>query len=122
MRKIVLVGAGILALVGVASIAGCSSERRYDDYAYNQPQVVQQAPMLPPAPVYVQNQGSFLDRHGDAILAGGAGYLAGKAMSRPSYRPTVINRTYVSPSRPTWSSGFSSRRSSSFGGFRSRRR
>jgi len=120
MRKIVLVGCGILALAGVASISACADNQQpYNDVAYQQ-----QAPV---APAYAQQQGGFLDRHGDAILAVGVGYLAGKAASRPSYgyRPTtVINRTYVTPSRsyysrPSYSSSF---RSSSFGSFRSRRR
>ena len=127
MNKIIIVGAAILA-VGAASVAGCLSQRE-PYYTYNQPQqVIQQQPQVvaAPAPVYVQQPQGAFGGHGDAILAGAAGYLAGKHLSgnsyRPSYRPTtIINRTYVAPSRSTWSSR-PSYRSSSFGSFRSRRR
>lgn len=125
MRKsFVLFSAALATLV-----AGCScapSNQPQQQAYYDQPVQQQQ---YAPAPVQ-QAQPGFLDRHGDAILAGGVGYLAGKAASKREYRNDrnySRPRYYSRPSRPAATRYYSSSpsrstfRSSSRGSFRSRR-
>lgn len=104
MRKTIFVSVVLSSLFLVA----CADERPYSDYQ--------------DAPQAHYNDESFIDEHGDALLAGGAGYLAGKAMAGNSHRPTtkvIERRTYVYRDRPkpTFKRSYSSRRS-----FTSRRR
>jgi hypothetical protein len=121
MKKFVI--ALVVASLGMTA-AGCGRSQPYPT-DYDQQQQVSQ----------VQPQGSFLDRHGDAILAGGAGLVAGKMwgnhqnrqhvyVTRPySYYPRT-GYHYVAPPRVVYHSApvyRSTYRSSGYGSYRSRR-
>ncbi len=112
MKKIFVFGA-IFAAIGASACTPDPSTQYVDQ------QPVQQ----------VQQQGGFLDRHGDAVVAGVAGLAAGKMLSRPHYQPTrtiIVNRApaRVYYTRPVYRSTVrytAPSRSSSRGVYRSRR-
>jgi hypothetical protein len=98
---------GFVAALGVL-VAGCSCtpQQTYNDPGYGQP--VQQG---------------FVQQHGDAVVAGAVGYLAGRALAKRNQQR--VAPTYARPNYGTYAVAPVARpayRSSGFGSYRSTRR